>query len=421
MRRKVLISQVSKLWRDITVEFLFNSIRIHHGRQIPLLGMAFNADEQRKNAQPGSAQRVAACWVREIWFDLGHLPSTSSDFPSELDIAGLFQRCPDVVVLRGFGQKYHSKYQPGAHKNGQIIKYIVATTSSPGPVAYSSLNHQEGRKVEISRLVDYDPFIPLVPQPFESGRWFDHLYIHRLQSLELHPSARYYHNYSHTFATVCLPELTHLFIRGLWGTAQYARCLEMPSIRSLAYDAIANTHRPTPDPFQVLMEKHGAKLKELALLHEPCQEELLQVQEHCTNLDTMYTHWAGAGFCPPTVTTVGLFGLESVVFEGSDDRVLTSLAGLIGTAVALHEVRDMSWRSGFVRQRAARSRNDPAASIHRKFWAKFVGILHSGGQEVQLVDWRGREIHAERYELGPGEDEMDEDDRGLERLAAGRG
>lgn len=418
MRQKVVISQVSKLWRDIAVEFLFNSIRIRQTKQFPLLGMAFDADERRRNAQGGSIQVVAACWVREIWIDWGLPYSHLDEIPSESDVAVLFHRCPNVVVFRGLGHRFRWDHPAAPRSNDQLVKHIVATTSSEGPVACDSPNYLEGRMVEISRFVGGDSFIPLNPVPIAVGHQPNYLYIHRLQSLELHPSAEYY---SREGATVCLPELTHLFIRGLKESAEYATCLEMPNIRSLTYDAISKNRRLTPDPFQVLMEKHGAKLEELAILHNPCQEEHLQIQEHCTNLDTMYTHWAGARFCPPTVTTVGLFGLESAVYSGLEDQVLTSVAGLISTAVALQEVRDMSWRSGLVRQRAVRSRNDPAAPSHRKFWTKLSAILHSPGQKVRLVDWRGREVDTEHYELGPGEDGMDEDDRAVERLAAGGG
>lgn len=419
MQRKVTISRVSKAWRDITVEFLFNSIRIDHAKQIPLLGMAFDADESRNGLQGGAIQGSAAGWVREIWFDLDRVRSTSSDLPLEFDLPDLFQRCPNVVVFRGFGHRLQLWHQAGLFKKGQIVRSIVPTACSDRPVVYEPLNILEGRRIEISRLVDHDPFIPLIPPPTSPELRPSYLLIQQLQSLELHPSRTFYEHSPNTFATICLPHLTHLFIHGLWGAARYATLLEMPNIRSITYDAISTDFGPDQDPFQVLMKRHGAKLKELALLHAPDKEELLQIQEHCTNLETMYITWAHANYCPKTVTTVGLFGLEDVVNDGCEHRLFASVTALLDAALALREVKDLSWRSGVVRQRAARSRKDPAASRYRKFWADFIKVFRRGEEEVRLVDWRGRIVDAGCFELDPGEDRIDEDDRTMEQLAAG--
>lgn len=421
MQRKLLISQVSKLWRDITVEFLYNSIRIHHAKQIPLLGIAFYADEQRKKAQGGPSQRLAAWWVREIWMDLDlvspvYVPGGNPSRGEGFDLPDLFQRCPNVVAFWGFGHRFRWMSQPGLFKRGQIVKSIVTTTFVDGTAACDPPSDLRGPGIEISQLFDYDPFIPLFSPPTGFGRQPNYFFMHHIQSLELHISTGFRNTSHNQSATVCLPDLTHLLIRGLGGSVQYATFLEMPNIRSLTYDAGSIYHPMDQDAFQALMKRHGAKLKELALVQRARQDELLQIQEHCTNLETMYIHWASVSLCPPTVTNVGLFDLENVVYSKSGDQVLTSLTGLLARALALREVKDLSWRSGIIRQRAIRSRNDPAAVTYRKFWADFSMILRRGA-DVRLVDWRGREVDAGCFVQGVGEDMMDEDDRAIERLA----
>ncbi|KAG8971915.1 hypothetical protein FRB90_010365, partial [Tulasnella sp. 427] len=105
MRTKRSISQVSKVWRDVAVEFLFNSVRLRSHQHVQLVWRALELDAKRRGeelnregiATPGSA----AWWVREIWLDLDLFKETPSRGQSGLSM--LVRLCPNVVSYRGFG------------------------------------------------------------------------------------------------------------------------------------------------------------------------------------------------------------------------------------------------------------------------------------------------------------------------------
>ncbi|KAG8940898.1 hypothetical protein FRC00_012713, partial [Tulasnella sp. 408] len=107
MKIKLSVSRVSRMWRDIAAEFLFNSIRIHHTCQISLLWRAFEGDARRRGeggsvetaALPGSAP----WWIRELWIDFDKMTFIARDNPWEFGLADLLKICPNIVVYRGFG------------------------------------------------------------------------------------------------------------------------------------------------------------------------------------------------------------------------------------------------------------------------------------------------------------------------------
>ncbi|KAG8892157.1 hypothetical protein FRC00_012559, partial [Tulasnella sp. 408] len=109
MKIKLSVSCVSGTWRDVAAEFLFNSIRIHDSKQLPLLWRAFEGDARRRG-QEASKETVAplgsaAWWIRELWIDLEKIKDTAQSKLTEFCLAGLLKICPNVVVYRGLGER----------------------------------------------------------------------------------------------------------------------------------------------------------------------------------------------------------------------------------------------------------------------------------------------------------------------------
>ncbi|KAG8931557.1 hypothetical protein FRC01_001121 [Tulasnella sp. 417] len=410
MREKVTVSRVSKLWREISKEFLFNSIRVHHTLQIPLLGRAFRADEARMGGL--GARGTAPCWVRELWIDLDdstiqtHFDSKDLNDLPKFSLSKLLKRCPSIVVFRGFGRGPYQKFGPRFHTS-QILGQILRTNVEEDSSSSGELPHNS-HSIELNLFVPGDPFLHLLPPPSNTGATPQQLVLSSVRYLELSPT---FHpiEIGPPRGAFILPNLEHLTVSGTVA-ATYATKLEMPRLRGVTYLLEFFFNPPANEPFLQLLTKYGAGLNVLTIPYKTSRQVLDHVGMHCTNLQSFTANWEQVAECPPGVTTVAVVGLEDVVYQGQSRSAIIALGALIDAAPALQEVRDLSWRSSVVRKRTARNCNSQDAPPHAQFWSEVCRIFGRSGSGVRLVDWRGRVIDPVR------EMEMDDDDRFMDEV-----
>ncbi|KIO25720.1 hypothetical protein M407DRAFT_24987 [Tulasnella calospora MUT 4182] len=406
MREKVAVSQVSKLWREMSKEFLFNSIRIRHIRQIWLLGRAFEEDERRMGDR--SKRGTAPRWVRELWVDMDNgRNQTNSDLEwlSKPSFSHFLKRCPNIVVFRGLGREPFREFRANFQRS-RILEQILCRNVEEGGLSSEEPSHNS-RRIELSLFASGDPFFPLLPPPSNSGTTPHQLVLSSVCFLELCPSFRPI-EVGHPRGAVILPNLQHLTVSGPIPAA-YATKLEMPHLHGITYSLEFPSNPLDNDSFLQLLTKYGAGLKELAIPHKTSPQVLNHVRMHCTNLETFSVHWEQLAKCPPSVITVGVFGLEGVVYNGQDPSAIIAFGALVDAAPALQEVRDLSWRSGVVRKRAIRNCNSQDAPAHAHFWSEIFRAFSRAGSHIRLVDWRGRVVDPVRAgELDDGDRFMDE-------------
>lgn len=408
MREKMTVSMVSKLWREFSKEFLFNSIRIRHIRQIPQLGRAFEADERRLGGQ--GTHGTAPRWVRELWIDLDydtvHTPLDLREL-SKFGLSDVLERCPNIVVFRGLGRGSYQQIALKFH-TGQMLGQIVHSNTKGG--SSSNESPTTNRRIELSLSVPGDPFLPLLPPPSNSGTIPQQLVLSSVRFLELcsgfEPIAT-----GHARGAIILPNLEHLTIVGP-ARITYALKLEMPRLQGITCSLDGYDYPPANDPLLQLLTKYGAGLKELAIVHKTSPQVLNHVRMHCTNLETFCVNWEQVAECPPSVLTVGVLGLEGVVYKGQGRAAIIAFGALVEAAPALQEVRDLSWRSSVVRKRAMRNSNSQDAPPHTQFWSEVFLVFSRARSDVRLVDWRGRVVDPAR------EGELDNDDRFMDEVVA---
>ncbi|KAG8922554.1 hypothetical protein FRC00_007300, partial [Tulasnella sp. 408] len=165
MKVKLSVSGVSREWRNIAVEFLFNSIRIQEPRQIPLLWYAFEGDAKRRGehaskeiiARPGSAP----WWIRELWIDLRKVKRrTQTNSPEDLpsfDLLDLLKICPNIVVYRGPGTWRKRSYR--WIRDDAVLNQVLGQPEQRAGEVYemraSELNVPAiGRRLELCSMVD---------------------------------------------------------------------------------------------------------------------------------------------------------------------------------------------------------------------------------------------------------------------------
>ncbi|KAG8980433.1 hypothetical protein FRC05_006065 [Tulasnella sp. 425] len=409
MRIKLSVSRVSRMWRDVAVEFLFNSIRIHNSKQLSLLWYAFECDASRRGqvaakgavAQPGAAP----WWIREVWIDLDKFklvvqPKSEEPLPS-FDLADLLGMCPNIVVYRGFG-RWEDPQFPLLPKNRTILRQIlglpveeeVVPEGQEQEVQGSELNIPDtGRRIKLLFVDGIRPFLSLFNRreipPSGPVATVPSVYSMALHSL-ITPLI---FSRKNNDAPIRLPNLTHLSIRGLDSLQQATRELDMPSLRSLTYRTNRVAFRP---PYlKWFLQKHGLPLEELVLLEGPGREQLERLDQLCPILQTFQAHYDSLPLSTlPSVRTVGLYGLERAAANFKSGEIV--VFNIFMAFPNVTTIQDMSWRSAVVRRRAFTYWRDPEGAKHRRFWTQMLRTMQVGHrkpvQEVTFLDWKGKVI-----------------------------
>ncbi|KAG8922612.1 hypothetical protein FRC01_013809, partial [Tulasnella sp. 417] len=420
MKIKLSVSGVSRAWRTVAVEFLFNSIRIHDVRQIPLLWRAFEGDAKRRGEQaskktiagPGSAP----WWIRELWIDFEDIKNIAGSM--EFDLADLLKICPNILKYRGLGSRKQLHFSPG-WRDTTVLQQLLGlpdvwsneTHSRPhqvqdaetqGDVQVTKGSNFDipdtGRRIELCFALDWEPSLRLFSDPLTSAHrtltlpWISSLELRALNMfMTMHPVVTY---------TFRLPNLAHLSLRG-WETLDYATMrLLLPSLRSVTLGS--NTVMPLrfpPDPdLEGFLEKHGLALEELTILEKPYSKYLQKLNHLCPILHTFRTHYLDLPRSAIlSVTTVGLYGLEHAVGKSESGESLIFNIFEVFPGVAI--IQDMSWRSDVIRRRAFTNWTDPDGVRHRAYWTEVFRTARamgrngqSSGPEVTLLDWRGKPV-----------------------------
>lgn len=418
MEIKLAVSKVSRLWRDIAAEFLYNSIRIYNSRQIPLLKNAFDGDERRRGGGgPGSV----AWWIREVWIDVAKFNYfiTLDDGLPHFDLFDFFKQCPKIVVFRDFGK--WGNQQATAYLNQDPTLQAITQTPYETSRAKSGIKQPEetdsSRRIELHLLVDRDPFLPLTASPPYTST------IPSIQSLELRFDYILRHSVPNPDVIIHLPNLKYLTVRGVKATIQ-AQVFVMPMLESITYapDSLRGMDHVGPDPLRTLLERHGSNVRELVLLSEWSLLNPGELRQSCPELRSVHMHWDGAArhvdTFPQGITHVGLFGLDNIVHRKRGLEVLSLLSTMASMFPTLQEVQDLSWRSGMVRLRAVKHWDDPEAESYRGFWRLALTVLRGNLEGASILDWRGRTVIIPLSR--PSGEVMDYDDQGMDQIMNGR-
>ncbi|KAG8980432.1 hypothetical protein FRC05_006064 [Tulasnella sp. 425] len=410
MRIKLSVSCVSRTWRDVAVEFLFNSIRIHNSKQPSLLRYAFECDARRRGqvAAKGAVARPGAApwWIREVWIDMDKfnlvVQSKSEEPLPYFDLEDLLAICPNIVVYRGCGRWKDPRFP--LPTNPTLLRQFMGLPVEDEVVPEGQKQEVQGsteldipdtgRRIKLHFVDDYRPFLLFnrgaVPSLGPVA------ILPSVYSMTLHGlMTPLIFNRKYDNAPIQLPNLTHLSIKGVTSLRRATFELDLPSLQSLTYHTTKGTFRP---PYlEEFLEKHGLSLEELVLLEGPGPEHLERLDQLCPILQTFQADYDDLPLSTlPSVRTVGLYGLERARANSQlAERLLT---GVFTTFPSITTIQDMSWRSAVIRRRAFTNWRDPEGAKHRHFWTQVLCTIQAGNrrrvQAVTFLDWRGKVIDA---------------------------
>ncbi|KAG8892386.1 hypothetical protein FRC00_012175 [Tulasnella sp. 408] len=326
MRIKLSVSRVSREWRHVAVEFLFNSIRIRDSRQVALLWYAFEGDAKRRGEQASKVNAArsgtAPWWVRELWIDLREVPVfgtekrvARTDSPEALPSFNLFDLlkiCPNILMCRVPGDMTSDYLEPV-----KVMKQVLGQLGERGGEAHVAQSGELNvpvtgrRQVELCSVSDYallcihygDPPIStphIITLPLISS-----LDLRKIHSSEFDVM---------THDAIRLPNLVELALQG-HNSLKYATArLILPSLQSVTLRPIVmNPLRFQEEPpLEAFLEKHGLALQELTVLEISSSGGYLRrLDQLCPVLQTLRMHYSELPTSSvPSVQTVGLYGLE---------------------------------------------------------------------------------------------------------------
>ncbi|KAG9046787.1 hypothetical protein FS837_003659 [Tulasnella sp. UAMH 9824] len=360
MKIKLSVSLVSRAWREVAVEFLFNSVRIHYVGQIALLWRAFEGDAKRRGdqaskdtiAHPGSAQ----WWIRELWIDCEFkmkrvAQSDSTGTPPSSDLVNILvnimQMCPNIVMYRGVGWWRRFQFPAQSLRTPAALKRILdlpvewgdQTNGEEQDIRRSELDVLDtGRRIELCFAFEWEASFPLFSYEGTSTPYT--LTLPCISAMELRSLYLLVTSKLATYDVIRLPNLVHLTLRGGDSLKYDTRKLVLPSLRSVTFG------------------------------------------------------------------TVGLYGLEHAgKGPESGESVISNIFKIFPEVTT---IQDLSWRSGVIRRRAYTKWTDPDGAKWREFWAQAIRAVRMGPEsplpkgnddpvpvrEVSLLDWRGKPLEA---------------------------
>ncbi|KAG8940568.1 hypothetical protein FRC00_012958, partial [Tulasnella sp. 408] len=292
MKIKLAVSLVSRTWREVAVEFLFNSVRIHYFGQIALLWRAFEGDAKRRGdqaskdtiAQPGSAP----WWIRELWIDCEFkmkrvAQSDSTGTPPSFNLVNILQMCPNIVVYRGVGWWRRFQFPALSLRRPAALKRILdlpvewgdQTNGEQQEIQRSELDVLDtGRRIELCLAFEWEASFPLFS--YDATSTPRTLTLPCISSMELRSLYLLVTTNLATYDVIRLPNLVHLTLRGGDSLKYDTRRLVLPSLRSVTFGVV----NMRPLRFQGephlghFLEKHGLALEELTVLEKAHLERL---------------------------------------------------------------------------------------------------------------------------------------------------
>ncbi|KAG8918673.1 hypothetical protein FRC00_012199, partial [Tulasnella sp. 408] len=383
---KLSVSGVSREWRDVAVEFLFNSVRIRDLRQIVLLWYAFEGDAKRRGeqaskqsvARPGSAP----WWIRELWIDLRDVVywnvervarTDSAEALPSFNLFDLLKICPNIVVYRAPGHM-----SPDYLESERVFKQVLGYPGERGDEAHGSQGGELNvpvigrRHVELCSMYGRwlhgthygDP-------PISRPQVLTLLHISSLDLRRIYPDSEF--NFT-AHDAIQLPNLVHLALQGTDSLTYATARLILPSLRSVTFRPIVIDPPRSEEepPLEAFLEKHGLALEELTVMEISSSGDYLRrLDQLCPILQTLRIHYSGLpkSFVP-SVQAVGLYGLEHVGRDSTSGEAVIS--GIFHVFPNVTTIQDLSWRSSVIRWRAYMNWTDPEGAKWREFWAPAI-------------------------------------------------
>ncbi|KIO25723.1 hypothetical protein M407DRAFT_24989 [Tulasnella calospora MUT 4182] len=436
MKIKLSVSRVSRTWRNVAVEFLFNSIRVQDSTRIPLLWHALEGDAKRRGeqitkesiARPGSAP----WWIREVWIDLKQMKhGTQPDFaetPPSFDLDDLLKICPNIVVYRGLG-RWRQFQSPSLSRHTAVLKQILGLPGEMGDETHGGTHEVQdsefkvpdaGRRIQLGFGFEWEPGFPLlgnrpIPTPHT-------LTLPCISTLELR-NLSFFTTDLVPYNTFQLPNLVHLSWLGEDSLEYATTRLILPSLRSITLGR--DTRWPhrflQQSPLESFLEKHGLALEELTVLAKSYLRYPQRLDQLCPVLQTFRAHYLELPKSAIlSVRNVGLYGLEHA--RGNLKLGENLISSIFKVFPDVATIQDLSWRSGVIRRRAYTNWTDPEGARHRAFWTQVFRTVRTAGgndkfsaREVTLLDWRGKPVdtvptkspEGQRAVLGPDDQLLD--------------
>jgi hypothetical protein len=263
---KIALSKVSKSWRNVSADVLFNTILLHSSRQIPLLSRALDGDKARRGEQegPGSwAWLVRRLWVVgenkfQFWITL------EDGLPS-FGLLDLLQRCPNIITFRNFGHftNHRNMSWDSFDERRQILDAIMRRTSENGvkPLDPQGPSHSE-------HPLDIDLDVSGIPADFiQPDSCFRFVQVLKLQCHD------FYSVPSDNMCTgIDFPVLEYLHLSSSRWFSQ-ATLFNMPALRRLSFDPrfvspylTILENESSKEKVVHFLECHGTKLEELSII-----------------------------------------------------------------------------------------------------------------------------------------------------------
>ncbi|KAG8912956.1 hypothetical protein FRC00_003389 [Tulasnella sp. 408] len=385
MKTKTALTLVCKSWHPLARPILLESVRITDIKQIESLLLLLETEHKAGKTGPASS----AWWIRELWFDTTICTCARPSEPNVL--AKLLELCPRVLAFRKFGRSNCSAND--SQEVNVVLKPLIFQANNAKdeeiPNRGTTLTHLD---LAFSNMWSFENFLSVNT---ELGNK-----VPGIRSMELRPSyismiddpdseSPYVKQVQPTF-----PSLVSLRLLGSLSMVQATR-FNLPALRSLtvystAFDRTADYHC-----ISALLQAHGSDLVELELdVPLSCVPDLYKTCPKLKRLQLPATAFVEAELpCVyhPTITTLGIFGMQKLVYE-QKHRTFTPrlLEALENHFSGLKEVQDVSLKSHDLRRRSVALWTAQDALDHRSFWSNLADLLGTKG--VKLTDWSGYPI-----------------------------
>ncbi|KIO21367.1 hypothetical protein M407DRAFT_10438 [Tulasnella calospora MUT 4182] len=385
MKTKTALTLVCRSWHPLAKPILFESVRITDIRQLESLLLLLESEQRAGKIGPASS----AWWIRELWFDTTICTCARPDEPNAL--AKLLKLCPRVMAFRKFGrsncsaddirevnvvleplicQANHSK-DDESHSKGTTLTHLDLAFSNMWSFEhFLSANPELGNEVPSVRYMELRPsYISMIDDPDSESPYVK----------QIPPT---------------FPSLVSLRLLGSLSMIQATR-FSLPALRSLTVYSTAFDRTGDYHSISAVLQAHGGNLVELELdVPLSCLPNLSVTCPKLRRLQIPATAFVGAelpNIDHQTVTTLGIFGMQKLVYE-QKHRTFTPrlLEALEKHFSGVKEVQDVSLKSHDLRQRSVALWTAQDALDHRSFWSSLTAFLKA--RDVKLTDWSGYPI-----------------------------